>query len=74
MSKNKENFKVTFVLPAHNEEKNLPDLIEALFGLWSKYIYEIIIVNDSSLDNTRKVAESLKRKFKKIKIINRKIC
>lgn len=72
MSKNKKSFKVTFVLPAHNEEKNLPDLVEALFWLWSKYIYEIIIVNDSSSDNTRKVAESLKRKFKKIRIINRK--
>lgn len=63
--------KISFVIPAHNEENNLPRLVPALFKELNKYIYEIIIVNDASTDRTRAEAEKLQKKHKKIKLVNR---
>lgn len=64
--------KLSIVIPAHNEENNLPKIIPALFKELNKYIYEIIVVNDASTDNTRNVGEKLAKKYKKLKLINRK--
>jgi glycosyltransferase involved in cell wall biosynthesis len=56
--------KVSIVIPAHNEEKNLPILLEKLKKLYKKK-YEILIVNDGSTDKTAEVA----KKFN-VKLIN----
>lgn len=55
---------VSVVVPARNEEKTLPDLLNSL----SKSDYpadrmEIIIVNDQSEDRTREIAESFAESF-----------
>lgn len=64
--------KISFVIPAHNEEENIAILIPKILKRYKDNIEEIVIVNDSSTDNTRSVAESLQKKHgSKIKIINR---
>ncbi len=63
--------KISIVIPAHNEENNLKKIVPALFDELNKQIYEIIIVNDASSDKTKDVAEKLKKKYRKLKIINR---
>ena len=59
-------------LPAYNEEKDLKNTAENVVGAASKIAdkWELIIVNDGSKDNTRKIAEMLSGKDKRIRVIS----
>jgi len=52
------NIPVSFLLPAYNEENTIKRCIESIDKAASKYCgkTEIIVVNDGSTDNTRKIA------------------
>jgi len=64
---------VTVIVPAHNEEKTLKRNLLSIANSTYKNV-EIIIVNDSSTDNTGKIALNFQRKyssqFKMIKVLN----
>ncbi|MEM2860282.1 MAG: glycosyltransferase family 2 protein [Candidatus Bathyarchaeia archaeon] len=51
---------VSFIVPAHNEEKTISKCIASLFKCAAAYpgYTEIIVIDDGSTDNTRKVAEA----------------
>ncbi len=49
--------KVSVIIPARNEEKNLPFLLESL-KRQSLKPYEVIVVNDFSEDKTKEIAKS----------------
>lgn len=72
--KTKKNMKksISIVIPAYNEEKNLKDAVEsalkALSGLFNDY--EILIFDDCSKDRTGEIADSLRKKNKKIRVIH----
>ncbi len=53
--------KIFFVLPAYNEEKNLPQLIKNISQTCRKhkFNYQIIVVDDGSNDSTSKIAKKL---------------
>lgn len=53
---NTQNTKLSIIIPARNEEKNLPILLESL-QKQSFQPDEILVVDDDSEDNTAKVAE-----------------
>lgn len=53
-SQGKFNKKISVIIPARNEEKNLPYLLESL-QRQSKIPDEIIVVNDHSEDRTREI-------------------
>ncbi len=61
------------VVPARNESKNIPILVErlhqVLIGLGKSF--EIIIVNDNSKDDSKVVLESLKARYAALKPIHR---
>lgn len=65
---------LSVVIPAYNEEKNIPfvynELKEVLWKIENKYDYEIIFVNDGSKDNTWEEIVKLAEKNKKVKGIN----
>lgn len=65
--------KLSIVIPSHNEERNIPSLIESLDSLRKREggDCEIVIVNDNSTDSTGSVAESLSKKYKSITVIHR---
>lgn len=65
--------KLSLVIPAHNEESCIKQAIEELIAelVREKISYEIVIVNDNSRDNTRKIVEELLDKYAGIKLINR---
>ena len=44
----------SLVIPVYNEEKNLPFLFDKLDKLLNKNSYEVIIVENGSLDNNSK--------------------
>lgn len=70
--KTKKEYKVSFIVPAYNEEKSIKETIEHIFNIGYEHLLEIIVVNDCSTDNTRKIVESLLKKYPKLKLINNK--
>jgi dolichol-phosphate mannosyltransferase len=59
------------VVPCHNEEMNIPRLVRGLVGMYGRYIHEIILVNDNSMDRTAEVAAEMSRLEPRVKVINR---
>ncbi len=64
---------LSIVVPSHNEERNLPSLVESLDALRKRegWNCEIVLVNDNSTDGTGNVAEGLSREYKNITVIHR---
>jgi glycosyltransferase involved in cell wall biosynthesis len=57
--------KVSVIIPAYNGDRFIVDAIESVFNQTDK-IYEIIVIDDGSTDNTRTILEPY---FKKIRYI-----
>lgn len=68
--KNKPVF--SFVIPAYNEEKNVPLIYSKILSLMQKEkgSWELIFVNDSSKDHTLKVIRDIANKDKRVKFID----
>jgi dolichol-phosphate mannosyltransferase len=64
---------ISVIIPAFNEEKNIPPLYESIKEVIAKandYDFEIIFVNDGSEDGSLAEMEKLKEKDDKIKVID----
>jgi glycosyltransferase involved in cell wall biosynthesis len=64
---------ISVFFPCYNEAKNIENTINKAIPVLNKVagVWEIIIVNDGSKDDTQKVAESIQKKYpKNITIIN----
>ncbi len=70
--KPKKQYTVSFVIPAYNEEKTIKETIQSIFQSDYKNIVQVIVVNDGSTDNTRKIVEGLLKTYPKLKLINNK--
>ena len=44
--------KISCIIPAYNEEKNISNVLNVLLKFLHKDIFEIIVVNDCSSDKT----------------------
>lgn len=71
---NKNNIiKVSVLIAARNEEKNIDKLLQSLYNQnFPKEFYEVIIVDDNSEDNTKKIIEDFINNHKdlNIKVLN----
>ena len=63
------------VLPAHNEAENIQNTVESCVGYLENNVtsYEIIVVNDGSLDNTKEIVEDLALKNANIVLVNHEV-
>ncbi len=63
---------ISILVFAFNEEKYILDTLKLIYSCIAKtkIKFEIIVLNDGSKDNTKKIVENFKKKIKKIKIIN----
>lgn len=61
--------KVSIIVPTYNAEKYIGKCLEAILNQTYKNI-EIIVVNDSSTDNSRKVVEAYQEQFDNISLFN----
>lgn len=59
--------RISLVIPAYNEEKYIGECLKSALQN-GKEIFEIIVVNNASTDNTRSVAETFSNLYPKIKI------
>ena len=62
---------ITFVLPTHNEEKNIISLIREILSLNTKFQIEIIVVDDNSDDRTQILVRELSKTEQRVRLINR---
>lgn len=67
-----DKIKLSVVIPAHNEQENIANIVTSLLRSYPKEIIEVVIVNDGSTDDTKKIGEKLSKKYKKVKLINRR--
>src|SRR5436309_6837383 len=63
---------VSIIVPAFNEEENIPQCVEKVSNAMSRagYKSEIIVVNDGSKDKTLMVAQSLQRKCASLRVLD----
>jgi len=62
--------KISVIIAAKNEEKNIPNLIESLQSQsYDPNLFEVIIVDDNSTDNTFSIAESLIKNLNNFKVM-----
>lgn len=66
---------LSIFLPAYNEERNLETTVKNVVGAASKNVsnWELIIVNDGSKDDTKKIAEVLSNEDKRIRVISHEV-
>ena len=50
----KQDFLLSLIIPVYNEESNITPLLNKLLPLLKPYRYEILFVNDGSIDETSK--------------------
>jgi len=64
--------KFSIIIPIFNESKNIEALLYQIKKQIKKFIYEIIVVDDSSTDGSKNILMSLLKKNKNLKVIFRK--
>lgn len=62
--------KLSIVLPIYNEGQGLPELFAELQKALGGYAYEIVAVNDGSIDDTEKILKQCAEADPKLKVIN----
>jgi len=63
--------RVTVIVPARNEEKNISQCINSLYNLdYPKDKLEIIAINDRSEDKTNEILDKLSQKIPELRVIN----
>jgi cellulose synthase/poly-beta-1,6-N-acetylglucosamine synthase-like glycosyltransferase len=68
--KTQKRYSVSVLVPAFNEQGTIKDTIDAIFRI-DYPIEELIVINDGSTDKTREIVEKLKKKYNKLKLINK---
>ena len=68
----KVNNLISIVVPVYNEGESIKLLINEIFNVMDSHVlqFELIIINDGSIDNTINVLENLSVKIKQLKVIN----
>ena len=64
--------KLSIVIPAHNEEENIAQVIEQVEGK-IKFLFDLVVVNDHSTDKTAEIVAGLAKKFTNIILIENKL-
>ncbi len=63
---------ITIAIPAYNEEENIEWIVKDSLTALPKYFddFEVLVVDDGSRDKTGKIADSLSKKYREVRIIH----
>ncbi|MEI6810513.1 MAG: glycosyltransferase [Candidatus Nomurabacteria bacterium] len=61
--------KISCIIPAHNEEAGIEQTLKVLSGLIGKNIFEVIVVDDASVDATKEII----KKFPNVRLVEHDI-
>ena len=61
---------VTYLILLHNNEKDLPQLVDSLKHIEGSFRKEYIIVDDASTDNTKSLAQELFARLPRVTILS----
>jgi len=64
--------KLSIVIPAHNEQDNISDIINRIENSLD-IDYELVVVNDHSIDATGEIVDKLSQKYKNIRLVENKL-
>ena len=65
------NHYISIILPTLNEVNNISLIIKKIINLFSDFLIEIIVVDDSSTDGTTTLVKKLSQQDNRIRLINR---
>ena len=69
--KTNKKYSISVLVPAWNEEKTIEGTIRAIFSAGYN-LEEVIVLNDGSKDNTKKIVERLLKEYPKLILLNKK--
>jgi glycosyltransferase involved in cell wall biosynthesis len=58
---NEQKLEVTLVIPVHNEQGNLAQIVEDIRTVFDGWIYEMVFIDDGSVDETAAELRELKK-------------
>ena len=61
--------KISCIIPAYNEEKNIENIVSTVVPLIGKIIYEVIVIDDCSRDATKEIV----KKFSEVKLLEKNL-
>lgn len=65
--------KVSIIIPTYNRQDFIKNCLESLFNQTiSKKIYEVIVIDDGSIDQTQDLIKNLKKRYKNLKYFKQK--
>ena len=63
--------KISVIIPVYNVEKYLPECLESILSqVKNNAIYEIVLVNDGTPDNSMDIAYSIVGRYSNVKVVN----
>ena len=63
---------LSIIIPARNEAENLEDILNYFVNGLNNIEYEVLLINDYSIDNTLEKAEDVFRQHNNFKVFNNK--
>lgn len=66
--------KLSILIPAYNAQRYLPECLEKLkeINVWNQSQYEVIIVNDGSKDQTKRLLQDAQSRYSNLQVIHKK--
>jgi undecaprenyl-phosphate 4-deoxy-4-formamido-L-arabinose transferase len=61
---------LSVVIPVYNSEQTIGPLVERLQACLSGYVFEIVLINDGSLDNSETVCQALEQQYATVTFIS----
>ena len=60
----------SLLVPAHNEESVLGETLETILNFdYPSELFEVVVINDGSIDNTESVARTLQKKYANLRVL-----
>jgi len=60
---------LSVVLPCYNEARNIPIIVERLSRFWPEILFELILVNNGSTDDTEKVLATMEKEKEFLRVV-----